>query len=192
MTYQTSEPVREIPITLSGRAWGGLVKAVQDGDISLDPPYQRGHVWTYEKRIKLIFSIIQGTVPAALIINERPREAWFDAAGDRLPTDVVIDGKQRITAVRMFMEGELAVPESWFPRDDVTAVQPTADGAYTRYQWLSEPARRFFARKAAPVSETHIPTIAEEAEVYLRVNGAGTPQAAEDIARATRVAGEGA
>src|SRR5690349_13674949 len=94
-TFQTTEPVKDMRMSVSARAWGELIHQLQDGDTSCDLPYQRGSVWTDEQRIMLIFSILSGTPVPALIVNERPRSMWFDKDGGRLPVSAVIDGKQR-------------------------------------------------------------------------------------------------
>lgn len=188
MTYQTNEPVHELRMSVSGRSWGELIHWVQEGDATYDLPYQRGAVWTYEQRIMLIFSMLSGTPIPALIVNVRPEEMWFDAAGQQLPIYAVIDGQQRITAVRMFMENALPVPASWFPVEYVGTVEETGDGPYVRYSGLTRPCQRRFESNVAPVAEARLTSVAEEAAVYLRVNGSGTPQSAEDLDRAARVA----
>lgn len=191
MTYQTTEPVREIAMAISGRAWGGLIHHMNEGDISYDVPYQRGDVWTYAQRIMLIHSILSGTPIPALIINDRPQSMWFGPDGERRPIYAVIDGKQRITAVQMFMAGELPVPVSWFPIQYVLNTEPTDDGPYVRYPGLPRPAQRFFENIPVPVAEAHVKTVREEAAIYLRVNGTGTPQSDEDIMRAAGIAEQG-
>lgn len=189
-TFQTDAPVVEIPMSATGRAWGDLIHQVQTGDISYDLPYQRGAVWTGEQRIMLVYSILSGTPVPALVFNLRPHSMWFGPDGRQLPIVAVIDGKQRIMAVRMFMEGELAVPASWFPPDRVEATEDTSDGPYVRYTGLSRVAQRFFENTPVSVVEARLKSVAEEAGVYLRVNGSGTPQTTEDMTRAAGVANE--
>lgn len=189
MTYQTSEPVQNLQMNISARTWGDLVHQVQRDDITYDLPYQRGATWLREQRLMLIYSILSGTPIPALILNERPQKMWFTATGEKLPIYAVIDGQQRLTTVRMFMEDVLAVPASWFPAEHVEATDDTEDGPYVRYSGLARRLQRFFENKPAPVAEARLTSVAEEAAVYLRVNGAGTPQSDEDMARAARVAG---
>jgi uncharacterized protein DUF262 len=189
MTFQTGEPVREISMGISGRAWGDLIHQVETGNISYDIPYQRGDVWTSAQRIMLIYSILSGTPVPALILNDRPHSMWFGPDGEQLPIYAVIDGKQRITTVQMFMAGELAVPASWFPAERIIATEDTEDGPYVRYPGLSRVAQRFFENKPVPTAEAHVKTVAEEAAIYLRVNGSGTPQDDADLDRAGRIAG---
>lgn len=190
MTYQTSEPVRDIRMSVSGLTWGDIVRQVQAGELTYDLPYQRGEVWTTEQRIMLIYSILSGTPIPALIINQRPWTETIAADGAQLPSAAVIDGKQRIMTLQMLMEGHLAVPASWFPADRIAATEATGDGPYVRYPGLTRPAQRFLERTAVPVAEAKVSTIAEEAAIYLRVNGSGTLQTVEDIARASGVAGD--
>lgn len=189
-SYQTSEPVQDLRITATALSWGELVRQVQDGDVTYDLPYQRGSVWNYQQRIMLVHSILSGTPIPAIIVNARPRDMWYDAAGERLPVVAVIDGQQRLTAIRLFVEDDLPVPASWFPAEDVETVEQTEDGPYVRFSGLTLAMQRSFKRMAVPVAEARLASIADEAAVYLRVNGSGTPQSDEDMARAARVAAD--
>jgi hypothetical protein len=189
MTYQTDKPAEYISLNSSARVWGELVHQIDRGDLSYDVPYQRGHVWSREQKTLLIYSILSGTPIPALIINRRPREAWFASDGTQLPVDVVIDGKQRLRAVRDWLTGDLAVPASWFDREDVIVTEDTADGPYVRYGGLTRRRQRFFEMSAhVPVAEGHVPTVREEAAIYLRVNGSGIMQTQDDLDRAAEVA----
>jgi hypothetical protein len=193
MTYQTQNPVREVSILVSARAWGDLIHQLQKGDVTYDLPYQRGDVWSYEQRILLIYSILSGTPVPSLIINDRPDRMWYGPDGKMdQPAYAVIDGKQRITTVRMFMEDGLLVPASWFPAERIEATESTDDGPYVRWSGLSRPAQRFFENKPVPVGEAHVGSVRAEAQIYLRVNGTGTPQDAADIDRAAGIAGTAA
>lgn len=190
MNYQTSRPVEALHMNISSRSWGELVHWVQEGDATYDLPYQRGDAWSYEQRIMLIFSILSGTPIPALIVNQRPASMWFDEHGNRLPIYTVIDGKQRLTTVRAFMESELWVPATWFPAEQVESSVDTGDGPYLTCARLTVVGRRFFERNPAPLAEASLKSVKAEAQVYLRVNGAGTPQTDEDMARAAQVAEE--
>jgi Protein of unknown function DUF262 len=188
MTYQTREPVRDMRMNVSALTWGDLTRQVQADELTYDLPYQRGAVWTAGQRIMLVYSILAGTPVAALILNHRPWDKVIAADGTQLPSAAVVDGKQRLMTFRMLMEGDLAVPASWFPADRVTATEATGDGPYVRYPGLTRPAQRFLETTAVPAAEANVTTIAEEAAIYLRVNGSGTPQTSEDIARAAGIA----
>lgn len=192
MGYQTSEPIPDMRMNITARCWSELVRNVQRGDSTYDLPYQRGAVWTDEQRLMLIYSILSGTPIPALIVNERPHSMWFAVDGSQLPIIAVIDGQQRLTTVQMFMEDELAVPSSWFPADRVEITEDTEDGPYLRYSGLTRTGQRFFENMTVAVAQSRLSAIVEEAAVYLRVNGSGTSQTDEDMARARQVAARAA
>jgi Protein of unknown function DUF262 len=198
VTFQTAGPVEELRLNQTARSWAELIANIRDGLTTVDAPYQRGDVWTQEQQMLLIFSILSGTPIPAIIINVRPDRMWADGPdllhgpdGKPLPMVAVIDGRQRLTAVRMFMDDRLAVPASWWKRGDVEDSGKTADGPYVSWLGLSRGRRLHFGHTPVPVAEGHLPSLEAEAEVYLRVNGAGTPQSAGDMARAKRVASGG-
>ena len=157
------------------------------GDIS--PVYQRGSVWTTEQRMGLIKSWLIGLPIPAVIINDRFTHLWpFDKATG-LPEGgfmlAVVDGKQRIETAQMWFAGDLAVPASWWEPESVERTVTTEDGEYVTFTGLSEVAQRvFWNRSLLPVIEAKVGSIAEEAGLYLLVNGAGTAQTAEDLANA--------
>lgn len=62
-----------------------------------DQSYQRGHVWTPERRRLLVKSLIMGLPLNAIYINIRDQSAGV----------YVVDGKQRITTLRMFVADEV-------------------------------------------------------------------------------------
>ena len=189
-TYQTAAPLGHVSLSQTARVWGKLIHNLQRGDLSYDLPYQRGDVWTEGQRIMLVCSVLTGTPIPALIINRRPRSMWYAEDGTQLPIDAVIDGKQRLITMQMFMENELAVPASWFAAEEITATEDTPDGPYVRWDGLSRPRQRFFEMSATvAVSAGSLNTVREEAAIYLRVNGSGTMQTGEDMARAAGIAG---
>jgi hypothetical protein len=162
-----------------------LALQVTRGELELDPPYQRGAVWTEDQRVALIRSLISGIPVPALIINARPVAAPDQQAQ---ATYAVIDGKQRLLTVTAWFTGKLAVPASWFPAELVAVTVDTADGPYVTFDGLTETGRGFGSRAMLSVRETALATVAEEAAVYVLVNGAGTPQSDSDLAAARRVA----
>lgn len=70
--------------------------------LDLDPPYQRGHVWTPEQQSAYVEFCLQGGYTG--------RDIYFNCStwmkGFSTPVEVV-DGKQRLTAVRGFLAGEV-------------------------------------------------------------------------------------
>lgn len=172
MTRHTSAPHTYLQLGSTHEPLSQLVDQWRRGMLDPSPPYQRADVWTLEQRIRWVESAISGT----------PR--------------VVIDGKQRLTATRLWLDSELAVPATWFADDevdqtlDLDADPQLADrygdtGHYVIFAGLTPTGRRVFdARAGIDVAEGHFATVREEAALYLRINGSGTPQTAEDMARA--------
>jgi len=185
MTRQTTASLRNIPMNATNRTVVDLAHGVQRGDITLDAPYQRGHIWTVDQRIALIRSWLQGIPVAAAILNNRMGRGW-PVAG---PAYAVVDGKQRITTAIMWLDDEFAVPASWFDPRWVDTTVDTDDGPYVHHSNLSVVGQRMFATRAMlPCAEAQVSSVAAEAEVYLLVNGEGTPQTDADMVNARRVA----
>ena len=69
---------------------------------NLTPPYQRGNVWSKEWKIDLIESILRGLplAPITLVQKENDGEIEY----------LVLDGKQRLSAVFDFIDGEFELP----------------------------------------------------------------------------------
>jgi hypothetical protein len=149
--------------------------------LDLDPPYQRGHVWTPEQRVALVKTILQGLPFGAIFLNRR--DEWDQPIR-------VVDGKQRIVTIREFLAGGFSIPADWF---EIDALQPGAHRC-ERVLWkhLTPPTqRRFLNRTTFSVYETLLPTEADEADLYLRINFGGVAQSAADEARARKSAVRG-
>jgi hypothetical protein len=85
-----------------------IVNRIKRGDLDLQPNFQRGEVWTDAKKRKLIDSILRDWhVPPIHIIKGK---------GDA--KDVVLDGQQRLSAVRDFLADKLTVNGKAEPLDD--------------------------------------------------------------------------
>lgn len=91
-------------------SWGYLDKwlgeQVQDGAIGvdLDPDFQRGHVWTEDKQIAYVeYRLREGMSARDLYWNHK---SW-GREYDREHKLVLVDGKQRLEAVRLFMNNKI-------------------------------------------------------------------------------------
>lgn len=187
-TRQTAGPVEHVSLNATNRPVEFFVGQVTSGGMDINPPYQRGDVWTEEQRVALIYSFLSGTPIPAVIINDRTYGPWYRRGEDKY-TYAVIDGKQRILTVIAWMSGELAVPASWFPAEHIETTETTDDGPYVRYSGLTRVGQRFAERRASlPCAEGRLDTVEAEARVYLLVNGGGIAQTETDLANARRVA----
>jgi hypothetical protein len=193
-TRQTSQPLSRLPINAMSIPLTGLVNFVHTGQIDLNPPYQRGDVWTEDQRIALVYSWLVGATVPSITINDRRGTIWKDRATyDVSKTNVgiwsCIDGKQRLTTAVMWMDGSFAVPASWFPADCIDTTVATDDGPYVRYTGLTDRGQRWGTdRTLIPTGVGEFASLRDEAQIYLLLNGGGTPQSAADMDNAARIA----
>lgn len=70
--------------------------------IEINPDFQRGHVWTEEQQIKFVQYKLRGGKAATELYWNSPGYSQ----GENNPLQLV-DGKQRLTAVRRFLNNEI-------------------------------------------------------------------------------------
>lgn len=76
-----------------------IFNRIKRGDIDLQPDFQRGDVWSKNKKRKLIDSILRGwKIPPIHIIEETESAIWH-----------VLDGQQRLTSIRDFINNKFPV-----------------------------------------------------------------------------------
>jgi uncharacterized protein with ParB-like and HNH nuclease domain len=95
--YSTDDETHDQPST--GNAdYTDIVNLYEDGLLNLEPGFQRQSVWSERDRAKLIESILRNYPLPAIFLYRREHEGQiiYD----------VIDGKQRIESILMFM-GEM-------------------------------------------------------------------------------------
>lgn len=196
MTRQTTEPFEHLSLVPTYRTMAGLLLMLDQGMLTLDPAYQRGDVWTEDQRVALMQSLIRGVPCGVVILSDRANPAWARAHGGE---DVYreggviwacVDGRQRITTLEMWRADGFAVPASWLRADLVARTEDTADGPYVRASGLTTAGHRYLDRYCSlQVAESReCGTEADEAALYLLVNGGGTPQSDADMDHAARVA----
>ena len=87
--------------------WNYLEKQIDSEvelNIDLNPDFQRAHVWTEKQQIDYCEYILQGGTSG--------KELYFNCSGwmkDFKGPYVIVDGKQRLQAVRLFMSGKIKV-----------------------------------------------------------------------------------
>jgi hypothetical protein len=80
---------------------GDLAKSL---NVDLSPDFQRGHVWTREQQISFVEFVLSGGKSGRDILWNCP--SWHKPSNDK-DTIVLVDGKQRLQAVREFMADRL-------------------------------------------------------------------------------------
>jgi len=85
---------------------------IKEFSCQLDPDFQRGHVWSEDKQIAYVEFLIRGGQSAKDIYFNMPywmRWAKIDFFSNKDNCMVLVDGKQRIEAIRKFYRNELPV-----------------------------------------------------------------------------------
>ena len=137
----------------------------REGWLILDPPYQRGNVWGPIRRVNLIKSLILQIPIPSIIINDRSRKRGSDDFGY-----AVIDGKQRLTSILMFLNSQLPVPGHWFDLPAETVL----------YRDLPLVRQRQVHNAPLSFAEGALETIEDERLVFELVNFGGVPQGETD------------
>lgn len=173
-------PIKRISLTQSARSISEFTRESAYGDYDLNPPYQRGSVWDDERRVALIRSVLLGLPVGNITLNARPNPEVGQ------PFYAVVDGKQRIEALRAFVSGDIQVPAHWFDDADLNDADDVASRLVS-YHDLSLRGQRVFTRNPIAVTDAHVSTIEDEAMIYRLVNTGGVAQAEEDLANARAV-----
>lgn len=98
--YSTEEEIIEIPkavrkITTQAydKSVSDLVRMIEDGDINLNPEYQRNYIWDNKKASMLVESIILNVPIPVVYVSQEEDDSW-----------TVIDGLQRLNSLKRFFD----------------------------------------------------------------------------------------
>lgn len=163
----------------AARSLGELVNGVNDGDIDLSPPYQRGDVWELPRRQALIKSVLTGVPIGAIILNDRFGAHFQHPDYDRVTTPMyaVIDGKQRLTTLQRFVADKVPVPSNWFTADERISTESADTLVWSE---LTRPTRIGFLRRPLAVQSATVDTMEREDELFTLINFGGVPQGCSD------------
>lgn len=187
MTRQTAAPLEHTHLASTLRQARELARNIVRGDVDIDPPYQRGQVWSEDQRVALVRSWLLGLPTGVVILSDRAHSQWTGPDPD---VDgfvwAVVDGKQRLSAAVAWFNDDFAVPASWIGSELIDQTEGTSDGPYVRFSGLTVPGQRWFTNRAlfAVAEFRSAVTTRDEAEIYLLVNGGGTAQTHDDMQRA--------
>jgi hypothetical protein len=132
--------------------------------LSVDPDYQRGHVWTEAQSAAFVGHRLEGGECPTLTIQR------WDARTSNV--DEVVDGKQRILATLGFIENRIPALLS--------------DGRLYHLRDWSEPDQQRIVRSFELMLRARIvqcPTRADVLRLYLRLNRGGSIHTDEEINR---------
>ncbi|QUH21803.1 DUF262 domain-containing protein [Alkaliphilus sp. B6464] len=125
--------------------------------LDMNPDFQRGHVWTEKQQIKYIEFILKGGKTGRVIYLNHPN--WM---GSFEPTDigfVCVDGLQRVTAIRRFVNNEFKVLGHYFNE---------FEGSTRVLQNMR-------------INVNNLKTREEVLQWYLEMNEGGTPHTKEEL-----------
>lgn len=132
-----------------------IVRRIKSNDIDLQPDFQRGEVWTQPKQKRLIDSILRNwhIPPVHVVENEETT------------VQEVLDGQQRLAAIRDFANGVFAVDGRIEPHgDEISALHGK------RYEELPTEWRRRFDQFPIRVFKIVEFEPEEPAELFFRLN----------------------
>lgn len=137
-----------------------IVDMITDGDIDLAPDFQRMSVWNDQQRSKLIESILLSIPLPAFYFNQ-------DQAGAMQ----VVDGVQRLTTIRDFVNGK-----------SLSGLEYLKSLETKRFKDLEPVQRRRFQQTQifVHVIEPQTPDIVKF-DVFRRINTGGSPLTAQEI-----------
>ncbi len=140
-----------------------ILNRIEIGDINLQPDFQRGEVWSIQKKRKLIDSIFREwkIPPIHVILN-----------ADYV--DEVLDGQQRLATIRDFYNNKISIDGKVLPEDESIL---KLDGFF--YSHLTSDLQRKFKKYSITVIRLTEYSPDEPAELFNRLNQPSTLTSAE-------------
>lgn len=141
-----------------------LVRRLTSDDPLHIPDYQRSVVWTDDQCSKFIGFLAEGGVAPFIYVQR-----WPARTGQ---PDEILDGLQRITAVRRFLANEVPLE--------------LIDGTRMFLRDFDERSQKLLVGNSGPTLVLRYvlcPSEADVLDLYLRLNSGGTPHAAQDLMR---------
>lgn len=150
-----------------------LDTAVYKPRFDMDQPYQRGVVWGVKRKQNLIKSLLMDVPIPAILLNNRLSADFQHPGYDDWRNGVwaIVDGKQRVTALRDLIADRFPIPAEWF--DD-------AGEGMIYFSDLPQRIRNHIMNKPLPISVGEFSTLDEECEFFKLINFGGLAQGESD------------
>lgn len=100
-SYQVDIMLRYLPEAINGY--------IKDYNLNMSPDYQRGHVWTRKQQKAYVEYLLKGGMSSRNIYFNCP--GWGTTFEQKME---LVDGKQRITALLLFLNNEFPVFNSFY------------------------------------------------------------------------------
>lgn len=142
-----------------------LARQAEGDGIDFDPDFQRGHVWSLDQQSKFIEYIVKGgDTSLTLLWNHPSFQREISPKADLPQVLLLVDGKQRLNAVRQFLADQVPIFGHTFSEwDDID-------------NYLSFNFRLKFAIN-------DLQTRAEVLQWYLDINDGGVVHSKDEIER---------
>jgi uncharacterized protein with ParB-like and HNH nuclease domain len=160
---------RDIPLFKSHGSWEctfalnrvlpQLDKWVEQEGLDLNPDFQRAHVWTPAQQSAWIEFVLRGGRTGLVIYLNNP--GWHSRRG-AYNDFVLVDGKQRIEALRRFFN------------DEIPAFGSLHSEFADEPDWLRQNMR---------INVNDLPTRKDVLTWYIEMNSGGTPHTDDEIAK---------
>lgn len=140
-----------------------IQRYISEYNLNLNPDFQRGHVWSEDKRIAYVEYVLKGGKHSRHIIFNHP--GWFTNFKGEM---TLVDGKQRLESTRRFLNNELSVFNGVYRKD------------FTRN---GKPCNRISSEFSFKFYINDLATRKELLQFYLDLNTGGVVHTDEEISR---------
>jgi len=170
---------RDIPQYIETGSWEcnygfeSLIKTIEewstttkDSDVLLEmnPDFQRGHVWTEDQQIAFVESVLKGGAKNARVIYLN-NSNWMKYIDRPYKDFVCVDGLQRYTAIKRFINNEIKVFGFYY----------------------NEFEDRLRGKHDMKINVNDLPTRKDVLEWYIQFNAGGTIHTEEEINRVKKL-----
>lgn len=97
-------PVPHYHVTVNWPYMESWLERHKEHGIDMDPPFQRGYIWTPQQKHDFVLYQLRGGMSGKAVYWNA--KGWMKTFDGPL---VLVDGKQRISAVREFLDNKLAI-----------------------------------------------------------------------------------
>lgn len=157
-SYQVNQPWDALEDWIARHSKGNF------GQLDLDPDFQRAHVWTEKQQIAYVEFCLRGGKHSNIL--------RFNCVGwmnDFRGPFVLVDGKQRLEAVRKFLRNELPVFGHQLVKGDGFTIRQFEDKMGWRYDFI--------------IVVNNLDTRKKVLQWYLDINAGGVVHTTEELER---------
>lgn len=137
---------------------------IREEGLQLNPDFQRGHVWSEDQQVKFIEYVLRGGKSGKILYFNNP--SWNRMKYDGYNDFVCVDGLQRITAIRRFLNNEIRAFGQF----------------YSEFGGTTDVVRHDML-----VNVNDLQTKREVLRWYIEMNSGGTPHTEAEIERVKRL-----